>query len=264
MAHGALRRVLRADELPPPTASAGGPARLREQATAGTIPLPEIREVDVDGQRVLLTRLASGDVIAFGAYCPHQGTDLRRATIFAGKVRCEQHKFVYDPHTGRNLLPSRDASAAALERLKPGFLPVFDVEERDGWVWVSPQPKPPPDERTPVPADAVPAEVAGPAQAPPEELPERAPQTLEVGVGEGFELDLPTRILPNHLWAVEVDGDAVEVSGQRLDRQDGEPRYVLSAVASAAGTAILRCAYAKPWGSDVRDAYTFTVHVRDV
>lgn len=263
MADRTLRRVLRGDELPVPASKPDSPARLREQATAGTIALPEIREVDVDGTRVLLTRLASGEVIAFGAYCPHQGTDLRRATIFAGNVRCEQHKFVYDPHSGRNILPSRDASPKALERLKPGYLPTYEVEEREGWVWLSPHPNPPPDETAPLPDDIVPAEVAGPVHAPPEELPDRPPQTIEVTAGETFEVDLTTRIVPNHLWSAEVDGDVVEVTGQRLDTQDGEPRYVLSAVASAAGTAVLHCTYAKPWGSDVRDAYTFTVRVRD-
>lgn len=264
MRDGALRRVLPGDELPAPATNPDSPARLREQATAGTIALPEIREVDVDGQRVLLTRLTSGEVVAFGAYCPHQGTDLRRATVFAGKIRCEQHKFVYDPHTGRNILPSRDASPKALERLKPGYLPTYDVEERDGWIWVSSRPHPPPDEDTPLPDDAIPREVAGPVHTPPDALPDRAPQTVEVTVGESFELELATAIVPNHLWKVEVDGDVVALTGQRLDERGGEPRYVLDAVASAAGTAVLRCTYTKPWGSDVRDAYTFTVHVRDV
>lgn len=263
MTDGALRRVLRSDELPPPASNRDSPARLREQATAGTIAVPDIREVDVEGQAVLLTRLQSGEVIAFEPYCPHQGTPLRQATIFAGNVRCEQHKYVYDPRTGRNILPSQDASPKALERLRPGFLTTYEVEERDGWIWVSPRPNPPPDERTPLPADLVPSEVAGPVHAPPEERPDRPPQTVEVVAGEEFELDLATRIVPNHLWQIEVDGDAVEVRDQRLDERAAEPRYVLRAVASDAGTAILRCAYAKPWGSDIRDEYTFTIHVRE-
>lgn len=263
MADTALRRVLRGDELPPAASNRDSPARLREQATAGTIAVPEIREVEVDGWTVLLTRLASGEVIAFEPSCPHQGTPLRRATIFAGNVRCEQHKFVYDPRTGRNILPSRDASPKALERLKPGYLTTFPVEERDGWIWVAPQPNPPPDESAPLPDDVIPAEVAGPVDAPPEELPDRQPQTIEVTAGEEFELDLTTRIVPNHLWTVEVEGEVVEVTGQRLDEDDGEPRYVLTAVAPAPGTAVLRCTYAKPWGSDPRDAYTFTVEIRD-
>lgn len=263
MADGQLRRVLRGDELPVAGADPDSPAHLREQATAGTVAVPQIREVEVDGQTILLTRLASGEVIAFEPYCPHQGTPLRKATIFAGNVRCEQHKFVYDPRTGRNILPTRDASPQALHRLKPGYLTTFPVAERDGWIWVSPHPNPPPDESEPLPADAVPAEIAGPVHAPPEALPDRPPQTVEVAAGESFELILTTRIVPNHLWSVEVDGDAVQVAGQRFDEHHGEPCYVLNAVACAPGTATLHCTYAKPWGSDPRDAYTFHVRVRD-
>ncbi|HVL99111.1 MAG TPA: hypothetical protein VM324_07450 [Egibacteraceae bacterium] len=109
----------------------------------------------------------------------------------------------------------------------------------------------------------VPAEIAGPVHGPPDEIVERPPQTLEIVVGQTFDLTLATRIVPNHLWSVEVEGEAVEVTGQRLDEEAGEPRHVLSAVASAAGTAVLYCTYAKPWGSDARDTYTFTVHVLD-
>lgn len=260
MADGTLRQVLASEELPAPTGPADGPARLREQATAGTIVLPEIREVDLDGERVLLTRLASGEVIAFEGYCPHQGTDLVRATVFGGMVRCEQHKFVYDPHTGRNVLPSRDASPRALERLKPGYLTTYQVEERDGWVWLASRPNPAPDESTPLP---VPPEVAGPVHEPPAERPDRAPQTVEAVAGATLDLDLVTELVPNHLWHVEVEGDAVEVTGQRLAEGGDGMGYVLSAVARAPGTARLRCTYAKPWGSDVRDEYTFTVQVRN-
>ena len=263
MADGTLRRVLASADLPPPAPPDDSPARLRAQATAGTIVLPEIREVDVGGERVLLTRLTSGEVIAFAGYCPHQGTDLARATIFGGMVRCEQHKFVYDPRTGRNILPSRDASPKALDRLQPGYLPTYQVEERDGWVWVASRPNPPPDESVPLPADAVPAEVAGPVHRPPDERPVRLPQTVEAVAGDTFELPLATTLVPNHLWHVEVEGEAVEVTGQRLDEGEEGMGYVLSALARAPGTAQLRCTYAKPWGSDVRDEYSFTVHVRD-
>lgn len=263
MADVTLRPVLRSDQLPPPATTRDSPARLREQATAGTVALPEIREVDLDGESVLLTRLTSGEVVAFGPYCPHQGTQLRHATIDGGNIRCEQHKYVYDPHTGRNILPSRDASPRAMERLKPGYLTTYAVEERDGWVWVATRPNPPPDETAPLPVPASQLVAVPPADEPPDTAPVRSDQPVDVAPGEEFELDLLTRPRPNHMWHVEVGGDAVEVTGQRFDEQPDGLHYWVRAVASATGTARVRCTYAKPWGSEARDTHTFTVHVRE-
>lgn len=256
-----LRPVLRSDELPLPAETQGGPASLRAQATAGTIVRPEIREVELDGSHVLLTRLSSGEVVAFAAYCPHQGAPLRNATIDRGNIRCEQHKFVYEPHTGRNILPSRDASPRALERLKPGHLTTFPVEERDGWIRVAVRPNPPPDEGEPLPASANPSTSHPRCEAEDDPPPARPQAPVEATVGQELELDLLTRHRPNHLWHVEVEGDAVRLQGQRLEeRADGLHHWV-RAVASTPGTARVRCTYAKPWGSEPSDAHTFTVHV---
>ncbi|HEX2700712.1 MAG TPA: Rieske (2Fe-2S) protein, partial [Acidimicrobiales bacterium] len=105
---------------------------------------PSFVEVRVGRAGVLVTRLASGEVVAFSAECPHQSTPLEGATFWEGKLRCARHLYLYDVHTGENVLPARDASPDALRRLKPGYLPIHKVEERDGWVWVAERPEPPP------------------------------------------------------------------------------------------------------------------------
>lgn len=256
-----MQRALPSDELPMPTATAHDAGQVRQQATVGTIAVPEYREVEVDGRTVLLTRLTSGEIIAFDGYCPHQGTSLRRATIFGGLVRCEQHKFVYDPQTGRNVLPTRDATPKALDRLQPGYLPTYAVEEREGWVWVGARPNPPPTGDEPLPE--APISGARPV-APPaaEERPgARPPETVDVAVGETFDLDLPTQYRPNHLWRVAVEGEAVEVRGQTMDQDADGTRYVVAGLARAAGTATVHCDYAKPWDTDVWESRTFIVRV---
>lgn len=259
-----LRRVLRSDDLPAPAQAAGSDAPLlRDRATAGTVVRPVFREIDVDGALVLLTRLTSGEVVAIAGYCPHQGTALRSAaTIAEGHIRCEQHKFVYDARTGRNILPSRDASPAALARLKPGYLPTYPVEERDGWVWIDPRPRPAPDEDAPLPPPAfsAPSRAAARTEKPATAPVDQPPETVEVAAGESFSLDLHTSPRPTHMWRLEVDGDAVEVVGQGFEERDDGLHYWVEAVARGAGAAELRCIYAKPWG-EPSETRTFTVKV---
>lgn len=138
--------VLRSDELPPPDTGADRPDT---DSSEGTLLQPILREVDVRGRTVLLTRRASGDVVAFASFCPHLGTPLRRATLDNGYIRCAQHQYVYDPESGRNIVPTQDVPREALQRLRPGYLRTYPVEERDGWVWVSEVPNPPPQASSP-------------------------------------------------------------------------------------------------------------------
>ena len=85
--------------------------------------------VDVGEQRVIVTRLDGGDVAAFDAACPHQGHPLTRGTLEAGRVVCPHHFYAYDPVTGANTFPGDVRDLA---------LPVYEVVERDGLVWVRP------------------------------------------------------------------------------------------------------------------------------
>lgn len=254
-----MQRILRSDDLPQPAMGERG-ATLRDQATAGTVVLPDIREVEVGGWPVLVTRLASGEVIAFQTHCPHQGTPLRKATIYGGLVRCEQHKFVYDPATGRNVLPSRDASPQALHRLKPGFLRTWPVEERDGWIWISEEPNPPPTGDEPLPGVEVHRPPSRPSRPPTSREPATAaPRRLTVTVGVEFELPLPTSPQPNHIWQVTAEPDVLEVLGQRYEDSPEGVTHLVRAVARQPGEIAVRCAYRKPWGSAARAEHRFTL-----
>ena len=99
-----------------------------------------LRRVSVAGTSVMLGRLADGTVVAFSSNCPHQRTDLGRATFVEGVVQCTLHGYCYDTETGENVYPAGEVDPAELWRSKPGYLPVYPVEERDGWIWVGAEP----------------------------------------------------------------------------------------------------------------------------
>lgn len=285
MARRQLVRALRSDELPRPAPDGGAGPPTRRQALAATVAAPVFREVEVGGRAVLLTRLPSGEPVAFGAHCPHQGTPLHDASIYEGNLRCPRHNYVYDLHSGRNVLPTRDARPGALRRLAPGYLPTYRVEERDGWILVDEQPCPPPqpDQHDGSHQRAAPDRAAPPAarQAAAGPRPRRphAPGrherdqpagpaatvgTLTATTGQVFELVLPTRPRPSHLWRVELDGDAVEVAGQDFRQQpDGTVLHRILLRGRQAGTATMTCAYALPWSPDPHEVRRFTVQVDD-
>lgn len=125
-----FRRVLRSADLPLPEPAA-------EHDEAEPCSHPTIREVEVEGYRVLVTRLPSGEVAAFATFCPHLGTPLQRATLVGEHLRCPQHRYVYDLRSGRNVVPTDRASSKELRRLRPGCLPTFPAAEEGGWVWVA-------------------------------------------------------------------------------------------------------------------------------
>jgi nitrite reductase/ring-hydroxylating ferredoxin subunit/predicted secreted protein len=228
---------------------------------------PNIRRVTVEGVDVLLGRLAGGPVVAFAARCPHQQTNLEDATFFDGLVRCPLHVYLYDPRTGANVLPARDAEPASLWKLKPGYLPVHPVEERDGWIWVGPDPEPPPGsfrpelERPPDPSSA-PAAAAGPAStgtlpAGPVLHPSR---TLRVAPGATFTLRLPTTPRPGFVWRVETGGPLLAVVEERFDFGE-PPRHLIRIAARGEGESTLRCLYARPWDSEAAEVRTYVVRV---
>lgn len=249
----AYRPVLRSEDLPLGEGSGGGGGtRLRDQALETTVSRPVFHTTEVAEQEVLLTRLASGEVVAFQATCPHQAISLTRASVFDGKVRCPQHYYLYDPKTGRNILPTEDASPAALSRLQPGHLTTYPVRERDGWIHVGDAPNPPPD---PPAAGAAPAPTCQPADEGPIERPG---EEVSATAGSDITLDLLTLVRPGHLWHVEVSGPAVALRGQVFQA----PRTCqvrLSAL--RAGHATVRCAYGLPWCDQPREVRTFSVRV---
>lgn len=138
MPHPGFHRVVASDELPAPE-----PVCAEEDAAGRFEWDPAIREVTVGGQRVLVTRLPSGEAVAFARSCPHLGTPLHRATLCGEAIRCAQHRYAYDARTGQNVVPAENVSPEELRRLRPGSLQTYPVIEQEGWVWVSEEPQPP-------------------------------------------------------------------------------------------------------------------------
>lgn len=228
---------------------------------------PNIRRVTVDGVDVLLGRLSGGPVVAFSARCPHQQTNLEDATFFDGLVRCPLHVYLYDPTTGENVLPARDADPANLWKLRPRYMPVHAVEERDGWIWVDPVPRPPPasydplleqpPSGPPVPTAAEPAGAAAPRAAGTVDHPAK---TLRVAPGATFQLRLPTTPRPGFVWRVETGGPLLAVVEERFDFGD-PPRHLVRVAARGEGRSTLRCLYARPWDTQPAEVRTYVVRV---
>ena len=226
---------------------------------------PNLRRVTVRGVEVLLGRLSGGPVVAFGARCPHQQTDLGGATLFGGLVQCPLHLYLYDPRTGENVRPARGADPADLWKLKPGCLPVHPVEERDGWIWVGPEPEPPPpgyDPSVEQPPSARPGNPPAerPAAAPAAGPVEHAPKSLRVAPGATFELRLPTTPRPGFAWRVETGGPLLAVVEERDDFGD-PPCHLVRVAARGKGESTLRCLYARPWDAHAAEIRTYVVRV---
>jgi nitrite reductase/ring-hydroxylating ferredoxin subunit/predicted secreted protein len=227
---------------------------------------PRLKMVTVAGTDVLLGRLSTGPVVAFAARCPHQDTHLEAATFFDGRIRCPLHVYLYDPQTGENVIPARDANPANLWKLKPGYLPVYPVEEHDGWIWVGPRPKPPPAsydpaaERPPVGGHRAVA-AAAPAGAPTESGPvEHGSTTLSVRPGTTFELRLPTTPRPAFTWRVEVSAPLLAVVEERFE--PGQPgRHLVRVAARGEGQATLRCLYGRPWDAQPAEIRVYEVRI---
>lgn len=199
---------------------------------------------------MLLVRLAGGRAVAFAATCPHQATDLGDGCLVGERIQCRLHHYEYDLTTGENVVPARETDPAELWKSAPGYLPVFAVEERDGWVWVADEPSPPPASYDPAlerrAARSAPASSAGGASP------------VRVEVGATFELRLPAGSGgPGFVWRVEVDGPSVAVVGRAAER-DG---HVVRLAARAAGVATVRCSYARPWDPEPVEVRTYEVVV---
>lgn len=101
---------------------------------------PRFLRVDVDGQPVLLSRLADGTPVAFDRICPHQGNPMDGGALWDDKIDCPHHHYTYDPRTGGNCFPRRVFPTEKAQQVRG--LGVFDVREEDGWVLVGQRRKP--------------------------------------------------------------------------------------------------------------------------
>lgn len=225
----------------------------------------QLREVHVGEETVLVGRLNDGQVVAFGAVCPHEMTDLREATFVDGKVRCPRHNYMYDPHSGENVIPTQVARRENLWKLHPGYLPTYAVQERDGWVWLRATPEPAPAGWDPALEEAPAREVQRRPPAPAETVAhhvtvEVPTKRLRVRLGREFELRLPLGVAPAHTWRVDAPTEILTVVEQRLE-PTSPPRQRVRIAARALGQGTLRCAFGRPWDPEPEEVRTYIVEV---
>ena len=231
-----------------------------EELTGGDGRDTQIRRVRVGDSHVLVARLLSGEVVAFGPSCPHQFTELDEATIQDGNLRCPRHGYSFDPCTGENVHPRRDAAPENLWKLHPGYLECFAVREEDGWIWVSDEAKPPP-------ASYDPALEQRPARPETPEAEEEAPVTLEQSLkflnatsGTTLEVRLPFLPRTGFTWRFDVVGDLLQVLDEEFE-PGYSPCLVLRVGALGVGAGTLSCTYARENGP-VAEIHTFIVRIQ--
>jgi nitrite reductase/ring-hydroxylating ferredoxin subunit len=221
-----------------------------------------IRRVRAGDTYVLVARLGDGEVVAFDATCPHQITELDEAAIVDGMVSCPRHRYLYDPRSGRNVTPACGARPENLWKLRPGYLPCFPVEERDGWIWVDPRPKPAPEGYDPT-LEERPAHRRAGAEAaadrepdgpevlipgpPPLDMPtERSLKVIDVAAESTFDLRLPIPPGERQAWRMEMVGRGLVVLDEEYEPGDA-PHQLVRLEALGAGAASTLCfTYAYP------------------
>jgi nitrite reductase/ring-hydroxylating ferredoxin subunit len=220
---------------------------------------------------VLVARLGSGEVVAFSPVCPHQFTELDEASIRDGVLRCPRHGYLYDTRTGENVHPGREARPDNLWKLRPGYLPTFDVVEEDGWISVIDIARRPPDcydrsaeeppllsgDHDPVPASSS-AQPVPPA--PSSEPFKQSVKFLTMTSGSTTDIRLPIVPRPGFAWHFEVMGPCLRVVADQ-DEPAYSPCHLVQVAADGVGVATLTCRYATD-ESEAADVWTFIVRVQ--
>ena len=208
---------------------------------------------------VLVARLTNGEAVAFSASCPHQGTDLEGATVWDDKIRCPRHQYIYDPRTGANVFPTERFGPEKLWKLKPGYLPTYTVRERDGWIWVFEQVRPPPATYDPA-LEVAPEGVEEEPIVEDDDGPVETVKVVKVRQGATFELRLPTNPLPGHVWHVEVVGDLLEIVDEGLLKEN-PPRWKVRITAHDPGEDAVECRFLAPWDTAPSELRRYVVQV---
>ena len=234
-----------------------------EELVAGEGIETKIRRVRIGDGHVMLARLDDGRVVAFAPSCPHQATDLDDATIWDGIMRCPRHSYQYDTQSGQNIHPSLDAQPENMWKLRPGYLPCFEVAEHDGWIWVAAEAQPPPPSYDPTLEDVA---TRGGASAAPAAAPvstavtEQSMKFLTVTAGSTFDLRLPTTPRPEYAWRFEVTGDLLTLVDQQFE-PGAMPCHCVRVAAAGPGAATLTCTYAGPGDHQRAEVRIYVVRV---
>ncbi len=232
----------------------------------------QIRRVRVGDGHVLVARLTSGEVVAFAPVCPHQFTELDEATIRDGTLRCPRHGYLYDTRSGENIHPGRETPPENMWKVRPGFLPCYQVREEDGWISVSDDPSPPPltydpaleerpargDGDDPASVAAGAGATAGVGAAP--GAVEQSLKFLTASSGSTFEIRLPLVPRPGFAWRFEVVGELLQVVDEQFE-PGYSPCHVVRVAAQGVGAATLSCIYAGEQGERA-EVRTFIVRIQ--
>src|SRR3954452_1323066 len=125
-------------------------------ADVGTTPLP----VGAAGQSWVVVRLRPGaEASAFPARCPHRLVPLDAGTVVDGRLQCQYHGWQFNAEGRCVEIPSLGPDGTPPPRAD--LSAPWAAEERDGWVWLAPEPtavaRPPRVGGTPPTPEPVPA-----------------------------------------------------------------------------------------------------------
>ena len=73
-------------------------------ARAGELAPSNRKIVDLGGRSVVVANI-NGHYFAFARECPHEGADLERGHLVGDSIRCDNHSYFFDLHTGECVSP---------------------------------------------------------------------------------------------------------------------------------------------------------------
>lgn len=216
----------------------------------------------------MVARLGDGRVVAFAPSCPHQATDLDDATIWDGNLRCPRHSYLYDLQSGQNIFPTRDTRPEDLWKLRPRYLPCFEVAEREGWIWVATEAQGPPASYDPTleerPSSPAAASASASVTTPPvttTAVLQQSMKFLTVTAGSTFEIRLPTTPRPGFAWSFDVTGPLLRVVDEQFEPGD-MPCHCIWVAAEGTGAATLTCTYTGPPGEPKGEVRIYVVRAQ--
>jgi nitrite reductase/ring-hydroxylating ferredoxin subunit/predicted secreted protein len=237
-----------------------------DELAAGEDTATQIRRIRNGEGHVMVARLADGRLVAFAPSCPHQVTPLDDATLRDGIMRCPRHGYQYDATTGANVFPTRDARPENLWKLKPKYLPVHEVVERDGWIWVAEEANPPPEtwdpalEERPAGATDAPPPAASPMTVAPSAEVEQSMKFLTAIAGEELEIRVAATPVAGYEWRLDLVGGLLEIVENQFE--GGEmPCQRVRLVARGAGAGTLIGTYASMIDGRTAAVRTYIIRV---